>query len=164
MVEDIAGIVQSARLSVQELRDSTLMLDGLAEVIAGGHPSIVKNTAMVTAALTMALLRRDHAGRVAGSHVIHHRDAGSQGRVDGVVQCTSMAFAETRVLGWFAGPTLTVFSQCRAQCCCLHHSSRSTSRQSTPTGDYLLTLHSARSSLSHVLISMLAAGIFDCSS
>lgn len=39
----------------------------------------VKDTAMVTTALKMALWRRDHGGRRVGSGLIHHSDAGRQG-------------------------------------------------------------------------------------
>ena len=39
----------------------------------------VKDTAMVTTALKMALRRRDHGGHRVGSGLIHHSDAGSQG-------------------------------------------------------------------------------------
>ncbi|OZD11050.1 hypothetical protein CH253_04955 [Rhodococcus sp. 06-156-3C] len=46
---------------------------------------------MVTAALKMALWRRDHGGYRVVSGVIHHSDAGSQ--------YTSSAFAETLVRG-----------------------------------------------------------------
>jgi len=40
--------------------------------------STVKDTAMVTTALKMALWRRDHGGRRVGDGLIHHSDAGSQ--------------------------------------------------------------------------------------
>ena len=45
---------------------------------------------MVTAALKMALWRRDHAQRSIGDGLVHHSDAGSQ--------YTSIAFAETLAL------------------------------------------------------------------
>ncbi|WP_422047652.1 hypothetical protein [Rhodococcus qingshengii] len=39
----------------------------------------MKDTAMVTTALTMVLWRRDHGGHRVGDGQIHHSDAGSQG-------------------------------------------------------------------------------------
>jgi putative transposase len=56
----------------------------------GWHAATVKDTAMVTTALKMALWRRDHTDRRVDAGLIHHSDAGSQ--------YTSIAFAETLVL------------------------------------------------------------------
>jgi transposase InsO family protein len=56
----------------------------------GWHAITVKDTAMVTTALKMALWRRDHADHRVDAGLIHHSDAGSQ--------YTSIAFAETLVL------------------------------------------------------------------
>jgi len=63
------------------------VIDCFSRAIVGWHATQVKNTAMVTTALKMALWRRDHEGRQIGDGLIHHSDAGSQ--------YTSIAFAET---------------------------------------------------------------------
>ena len=66
------------------------VVDCYSRAIVGWHAATVKDTAMVTTALKMALWRRDHANRSVASGLIHHSDAGSQ--------YTSIAFAETLVL------------------------------------------------------------------
>src|SRR3954453_21944086 len=66
------------------------VIDCFSRAIVGWHATQVKNTAMVTTALKMALWRRDHEGRQIGEGLIHHSDAGSQ--------YTSIAFAETLTL------------------------------------------------------------------
>ena len=66
------------------------VVDCYSRAIVGWHAATVKDTAMVTTALKMALWRRDHANRSVASGLIHHSDAGSQ--------YTSVAFAETLVL------------------------------------------------------------------
>jgi putative transposase len=66
------------------------VVDCYSRAIVGWHAATVKDTAMVTTALKMALWRRDHADRSVASGLIHHSDAGSQ--------YTSIAFAETLVL------------------------------------------------------------------
>jgi len=66
------------------------VVDCYSRAIVGWHTATVKDTAMVTTALKMALWRRDHANRSVASGLIHHSDAGSQ--------YTSVAFAETLVL------------------------------------------------------------------
>jgi transposase InsO family protein len=62
-------------------------VDCYSRAIVGWHAATVKDTAMVTTALKMALWRRDHADRSVASGLIHHSDAGSQ--------YTSIAFAES---------------------------------------------------------------------
>jgi putative transposase len=67
------------------------VVDCYSRAIVGWHAATVKDTAMVTTALKMALWRRDHADHGVGAGLIHHSDyAGSQ--------YTSIAFAETLVL------------------------------------------------------------------
>jgi transposase InsO family protein len=66
------------------------VVDCYSRAIVGWHVATVKDTAMVTTALKMALWRRDHADHRVGAGLIHHSDAGSQ--------YTSIAFAETLVL------------------------------------------------------------------
>jgi transposase InsO family protein len=66
------------------------VVDCFSRAIVGWHAATVKDTAMVTTALKMALWRRDHRGIKVGDDLIHHSDAGSQ--------YTSIAFAETLVL------------------------------------------------------------------
>lgn len=66
------------------------VIDCFSRAIVGWHASTVKDTAMVTTALKMALWRRDHGGNAVGDGLIHHSDAGSQ--------YTSIAFSETLVL------------------------------------------------------------------
>ena len=66
------------------------VVDCFSRAIVGWHATTVKDTAMVTTALKMALWRRDHSGYRIGTNLIHHSDAGSQ--------YTSIAFAETLVL------------------------------------------------------------------
>ena len=63
------------------------VIDCFSRAIVGWHATQVKNTAMVTTALKMALWRRDHEGCRVDEGLIHHSDAGSQ--------YTSIAFAET---------------------------------------------------------------------
>jgi putative transposase len=67
-----------------------LVIDCFSRAIVGWHATTVKDTAMVTTALKMALWRRDHAEHRVAAGLIHHSDAGSQ--------YTSIAFAETLVL------------------------------------------------------------------
>jgi transposase InsO family protein len=67
-----------------------LVIDCYSRAIVGWHVATVKDTAMVTTALKMALWRRDHTERRVGDGLIHHSDAGSQ--------YTSITFAETLVL------------------------------------------------------------------
>jgi putative transposase len=67
-----------------------LVIDCFSRAIVGWHAATVKDTAMVTTALKMALWRRDHAGHLVDAGLIHHSDAGSQ--------YTSIAFAENLVL------------------------------------------------------------------
>jgi transposase InsO family protein len=55
------------------------VIDCFSRAIVGWHATQVKNTALVTTALKMALWRRDHEGRHIGDGLIHHSDAGSQG-------------------------------------------------------------------------------------
>ena len=66
------------------------VVDCFSRAIVGWHAATVKDTAMVTTALKMALWRRDNADRRVDDGLIHHSDAGSQ--------YTSIAFAETLVL------------------------------------------------------------------
>jgi putative transposase len=66
------------------------VVDCYSRAIVGWHAATVKDTAMVTTALKMALWRRDHTDRRVASGLIHHSDAGSQ--------YMSIAFAETLVL------------------------------------------------------------------
>ena len=66
------------------------VIDCFSRAIVGWHAATVKDTAMVTTALKMALWRRDHAEHRVVAGLIHHSDAGSQ--------YTSIAFAETLVL------------------------------------------------------------------
>ncbi|MGF7120506.1 transposase InsO family protein [Rhodococcus sp. BE178] len=76
------------------------VIDCFSRAIVGWHASSVKDTAMVTTALKMALWRRDHGGHAVADGLIHPppstscrgcpRDAGSQ--------YTSIALAETLVL------------------------------------------------------------------
>jgi putative transposase len=66
------------------------VIDCFSRAIVGWHASTVKDTAMVTTALKMALWRRDYGGHAVNGGLIHHSDAGSQ--------YTSIAFAETLVL------------------------------------------------------------------
>jgi transposase InsO family protein len=66
------------------------VIDCFSRAIVGWHAATVKDTAMVTTALKMALWRRDHTGHPVGSGLIHHSDAGSR--------YTSISFAETLVL------------------------------------------------------------------
>ena len=66
------------------------VVDCFSRAIVGWHAATVKDTAMVTTALKMALWRRDNADRHIDDGLIHHGDAGTQ--------YTSIAFAETLVL------------------------------------------------------------------
>jgi putative transposase len=61
-------------------------VDCYSRAIVGWHAATVKDTAMVTTALKMALWRRDHANRSAASGLIHHSDAGSQTGFNGSLQ------------------------------------------------------------------------------
>lgn len=67
-----------------------LVIDCFSRAIVGWHAATVKDTAMVTTALKMALWRRDHTGHAVNEGLIPHSDAGSQ--------YTSILFAETLVL------------------------------------------------------------------
>ena len=69
------------------------MIDCFSRAIVGWHATQVKNTALVTTALKMALWRRDHEGRHIGDGLIHHSDAGSQ------YQCHSVRPGLGRVVG-----------------------------------------------------------------
>jgi putative transposase len=73
------------------------VVDCFSRAIVGWHAATVKDTAMVTTALKMALWRRDHANRSVASGLIHHSDAGSRRPIESA-QYTSIAFAETLVL------------------------------------------------------------------
>jgi putative transposase len=53
-----------------------LVIDCYLRAIVGWHVATVKDTAMVTTALKMALWRRDHTDRRVGDGLIHHSDAG----------------------------------------------------------------------------------------
>lgn len=66
------------------------VIDCFSRAIVGWHAATVKDTAMVTTAVKMALWRRDHSGRPVADGLIHHSDAGSQ--------YTSITFSETLVL------------------------------------------------------------------
>ncbi len=66
------------------------VVDCFSRAIVGWHAATVKDTAMVTTALKMALWRRDHGGHPVADGLIHHSDAGSQ--------YTSISFSETLVL------------------------------------------------------------------
>ncbi|NKS55474.1 DDE-type integrase/transposase/recombinase [Rhodococcus hoagii] len=66
------------------------MIERFSRAIVGWHASSVKDTAMVTTALEMALRRRDHGGHAVADGLIHHSDAGSQ--------YTSISLAETLAL------------------------------------------------------------------
>jgi putative transposase len=55
------------------------VVDCYSRAIVGWHAATVKDTAMVTTALKMALWRRDHTDRRVDAGLIHHSDAGSQG-------------------------------------------------------------------------------------
>lgn len=67
-----------------------LVIDSFSRVVVGWQVPKVKDTAMVTAAVKMALWRRDHSGHRVGDGLINNSDAGSL--------YTSIAFAETLVL------------------------------------------------------------------
>jgi transposase InsO family protein len=66
------------------------VIDCFSRSIVGWQAATIKDTAMVTTALKMALWRRDHAGHTIEEGLIHHSDAGSQ--------YTSIKFSETLVL------------------------------------------------------------------
>jgi len=53
------------------------VIDCFSRAIVGWHAATVKDTAMVTTALKMALWRRDHAQHRVAAGLIHHSDAGS---------------------------------------------------------------------------------------
>ena len=57
------------------------VIDCFSRAIVGWHAATVKDTAMVTTALRMALWRRDHTNRHIADGLIHHSDAGSQGEI-----------------------------------------------------------------------------------
>ncbi|WP_405162070.1 IS3 family transposase [Nocardia sp. NBC_01499] len=63
------------------------VIDCFSRSIVGWQAATIKDTAMVTTALRMALWRRDHDGHAVEDGLIHHSDAGSQ--------YTSIRFAET---------------------------------------------------------------------
>ena len=65
-------------------------IDLFSRMIVGWSISAVKDTPFVEVCLTMALWRRDHAGRPVQPGLIHHSDAGSQ--------YTSVRFSETVAL------------------------------------------------------------------
>ena len=50
------------------------VVDCFSRAIVGWHATTVKDTAMVTTALKMALWRRDHADHRVGAGLIHHSD------------------------------------------------------------------------------------------
>jgi putative transposase len=52
-----------------------LVIDCYLRAIVGWHVATVKDTAMVTTALKMALWRRDHTDRRVGDGLIHHTPA-----------------------------------------------------------------------------------------
>ena len=54
------------------------VIDCFSRAIVGWHAATIKDTAMVTTALRMALWRRDHDGHAVADGLIHHSDAGSQ--------------------------------------------------------------------------------------
>ena len=54
------------------------VIDCFSRAIVGWHAATIKDTALVTTALKMALWRRDHAGHRIDEGLIHHSDAGSQ--------------------------------------------------------------------------------------
>ncbi|WP_275106952.1 IS3 family transposase [Nocardia terpenica] len=54
------------------------VVDCFSRFIVGWHAATVKDTAMVTIALRMALWRRDHDDHPVRDGLIHHSDAGSQ--------------------------------------------------------------------------------------
>jgi putative transposase len=66
------------------------VIDCFSRTSVGWHATTIRDTAMVTTALKMALWRRDHTGHRVDAGLIHHSDAGSQ--------YTSIAFTETLVL------------------------------------------------------------------
>jgi putative transposase len=65
-----------------------LVIDCFSRAIVGWHVSSVKDTAMVTTALKMALWRRDDTERRVEDGLIHYSDAGWQ--------YTAIHFTETR--------------------------------------------------------------------
>ncbi|MCZ9635232.1 DDE-type integrase/transposase/recombinase [Rhodococcus sp. BH5] len=73
-----------------EITFVAFVIDCFSRAIVGWHASTVKDTAMVTTALKMALWQRDHGGHRVGDGLIHHSDAGSP--------YTSISFAETLAL------------------------------------------------------------------
>jgi transposase InsO family protein len=52
------------------------VIDCFSRTIVGWHAATIKDTAMVTTALKMALWRRDHDGHTVAEGLIHHGDAG----------------------------------------------------------------------------------------
>jgi transposase InsO family protein len=55
------------------------VIDCFSRAIVGWHATQVKNTAMVTTALRMALWHRDHQDHQISEGLIHHSDAGYTG-------------------------------------------------------------------------------------
>jgi putative transposase len=53
------------------------VIDCFSRAIVGWHAATVKDTAMVTTALKMALWRRDHADHRVGAGLLHHSGAWS---------------------------------------------------------------------------------------
>jgi hypothetical protein len=49
------------------------VIDCFSRAIVGWHAATIKDTAMVTTALKMALWRRDHTDRRFGAGLIHHQ-------------------------------------------------------------------------------------------
>jgi putative transposase len=66
------------------------VIDCFSRAIVGWHAATVKDTALVTAALKMALWRRDHTGHQVEAGLVHHSVAGSK--------YTSIRFAYTLAL------------------------------------------------------------------
>lgn len=66
------------------------VFDAYSRAVVGWTVSGSKSTTLVSKALTMAVWRRDHAGRPVGPGLIHHSDAGSQ--------YTSVRFTESLTL------------------------------------------------------------------
>ena len=62
------------------------VVDCFSRAIVGWQAATIKDTALVTTALKMALWRRDHADRRVADGLIHHSDAGSQPRFNGSSQ------------------------------------------------------------------------------
>jgi putative transposase len=80
--------------------EMAFVADCFSRASVGWHAATVKDTAMVTTALRMALWRRDHRQRDVADGLIHHSDAGS------------IAFAETLVLEGIAA-SISSIGDCR---------------------------------------------------